>query len=49
MQAQPEVREKLVAQGIEPMTATPQELAALIKTDLARWSKVIKETGIKPD
>jgi len=49
MQAQPEVREKLVAQGIEPMTTTPQELAALIKTDLARWSKVIKETGIKPD
>jgi tripartite-type tricarboxylate transporter receptor subunit TctC len=42
----PEVRAKLEAAGIEIQGGTPQEYAALIKSDLAKWGKVIKEAGI---
>ena len=43
----PEVRDKLMAAGIEPMTSTPEEFAALIRTDLERYARLIKTTGIK--
>lgn len=42
----PDVRAKLEAAGIEIQGGTPQEYAALIKSDLAKWGKVIKEAGI---
>jgi len=46
---QSDVKEKLVAQGIEPLTSTPEEFATLIKTDLARWAKVIKDSGARAE
>lgn len=45
----PEVRTKLEAAGIEIQGGTPQEYAALIKSDLAKWGKVVKEAGIQPE
>jgi tripartite-type tricarboxylate transporter receptor subunit TctC len=42
----PDVRAKLEAAGIEIQGGTPQEYAALIKSDLAKWGKVIKEANI---
>jgi tripartite-type tricarboxylate transporter receptor subunit TctC len=42
----PDVRAKLEAAGIEVQGGTPQEYAALIKSDLAKWGKVVKEAGI---
>lgn len=42
----PEMREKLSAQGLEPVTGTPEQFAELIRNDLARWAKVIKTAGI---
>ncbi|MET0210309.1 MAG: tripartite tricarboxylate transporter substrate binding protein [Burkholderiaceae bacterium] len=42
----PDVRSKLEAAGIEIQGGTPQEYAALIKSDLAKWGKVVKEAGI---
>lgn len=47
--AEPDVQQKLAAQAIEPLGTTPEELAALIKSDLARWSKVIRESGAKAE
>jgi tripartite-type tricarboxylate transporter receptor subunit TctC len=47
MQSQADIREQLSAQGIDPMTATPAQVSSMIKTDLARWQTVIKETGLK--
>ncbi|MEY2872855.1 MAG: hypothetical protein RLZZ373_226 [Pseudomonadota bacterium] len=41
-----DVRAKLEAAGIEIQGGTPQDYAALIKSDLAKWGKVIKEAGI---
>jgi len=49
MQAQPDIRAELNAQGIDPLANSPEQLAALIKADSARWSKVIKETGLKAE
>jgi len=47
--ALPDVREQLVRQGLIPVTSTPGELAALIKADLARWGKVVRDANIKVD
>jgi tripartite-type tricarboxylate transporter receptor subunit TctC len=44
----PEIREKLNAIGIVPLTNTPAEFAALINKEAAYWAKVIKDTGIRP-
>jgi tripartite-type tricarboxylate transporter receptor subunit TctC len=45
----PDVRAKLETAGIEIQGGTPQEYAALIKSDLAKWGKVVKEAGIQPE
>ena len=46
---QAEVREKLFAQGVEPVGSTPQEFAAFLNAETAQWAKVIKATGLKPE
>jgi tripartite-type tricarboxylate transporter receptor subunit TctC len=45
----PDVKENLTKQGLIPVTSTPQELAALIKSDLPRWQKVVDDAKIKID
>lgn len=45
----PEVRAKLEAAGIEVQGGTPQQYAAVIKSDLAKWGKVVKEANIQPE
>ena len=43
----PEVREKLIALGFDPEGNTPAEFAAQIKSELAKWAKVIKIANVK--
>ena len=45
----PDVRSKLEGAGIEIQGGTPQDYAALIKSDLAKWAEVIKAANIQPD
>lgn len=45
--ARPEFRKQLEALGLDPVYGTPQELHERIRSELARWTKVIKEAGIK--
>ena len=45
----PDLKERLGASGIEPMTSTPEQFAAFIKSETARYAKVIKDAGIKPE
>ena len=45
----PEVKEQFAALGAEPIGNTPDELAAFLKADKARWGKIIEEKGIKPE
>lgn len=42
----PEIKEMILRQGYEATTSTPEELGNLIKTDLAKWNKVVKATGM---
>ena len=41
-----EVKEKLAQQGAEPLGSSPEEYAAYIKKELARWAAVVKATGV---
>jgi tripartite-type tricarboxylate transporter receptor subunit TctC len=42
----PEVRERMQTLGLDPAGGTPEAFAAFVKADIARWAKVIKETGV---
>ena len=43
----PEVARKLVELGADPQFGTPAEFAAYVAADLAKWTKLAKETGLK--
>lgn len=45
----PEIKSKLVAQGIEPGGMTPAELGAFQKAEIDKWARVIKAGNIKVD
>ena len=45
----PEIRERLSGQGAEPVGNTPEQFAAYIKAESAKWAKVVKESGAKVD
>ena len=47
--AQPEVRERLAALGAEPVGSTPQAFEAFLRAEIAKWTKVVREAGIKVD
>lgn len=47
--ARPEVRDKFLAAGVEPVGSTPQELSATIKSEIVRMGKVIKDAGIREE
>ncbi|HEV2008647.1 MAG TPA: tripartite tricarboxylate transporter substrate-binding protein, partial [Burkholderiales bacterium] len=42
----PELREKLLGQGAEPLTDTPEHFAAYIKSEIKKWASVVKLAGI---
>ena len=43
----PGLHDRLLATGAEPAPSTPQELAALLKADTAKWAKLIRDKKIK--
>jgi len=45
----PEIREKLVAMGAEPVGSTPEEFKAVIDRDIAKWKPLAQKVGIKID
>jgi tripartite-type tricarboxylate transporter receptor subunit TctC len=47
--APPEVQERLATLGFEAATATPVELGAFLKAEIAKWAGVIRTAGIKVD
>jgi tripartite-type tricarboxylate transporter receptor subunit TctC len=44
---EPDVREKFAALGFEPIANSPEEFSADIKSEIAKWGKVIKDANIK--
>jgi tripartite-type tricarboxylate transporter receptor subunit TctC len=45
--AEPEIRERYATLGIEPVGNAPQQFLEQIRTDLARWEKVVKQANIR--
>jgi tripartite-type tricarboxylate transporter receptor subunit TctC len=45
----PDVRERFLRLGLLPVSSSPAELDKLLKSDIALWSRVVKEGNIKPD
>lgn len=44
----PEVSNRLKEEGAEVVASTPDEFAQKIRSDMAKWAKVIKQAGIQP-
>ena len=43
----PETRESLASQGAEPVASTPEQFTAFIRTEMAKWSAVIRQAGLE--
>jgi tripartite-type tricarboxylate transporter receptor subunit TctC len=46
---QPEVKERVSGLGFEPVGNTPEEFSEFLKTDVARWAKVARDSGARVD
>ena len=49
MLALPDVQEKLLAQGLEPAGNSPAEFGAMIRSEIAKYAKIVKAAGIKAE
>lgn len=47
--ALPDVRERMLAAGVEPVGGTPEQYAAFIGSEMVKWGKVAKAAGIQPE
>ena len=47
--AMPDVRQRLFDQGVEARSSTVEEFSKLLASDVERWAKVVKRTGITAD
>ena len=47
--ADKDLRERLIARGAEPAPGTPEQLAAQLKNDHAKWGAVVRAAGVKLD
>jgi tripartite-type tricarboxylate transporter receptor subunit TctC len=45
----PEFRERMTKEGAEAIGNTPEQLAAHLKSEVAKWSKLVRERGLKAD
>src|SRR5467141_3468348 len=47
--ADPAIRQRLAESGFEPRTSTPEEFGAYLKSEIAKWAQVIRESRISLD
>jgi tripartite-type tricarboxylate transporter receptor subunit TctC len=45
----PDFHDWLIAQGADPVGSSPEELAAFVKTELVKYAKIVKNSGMRPD
>ena len=45
----PELKERLKAEGSDPVGSSPEQFAAFLRSEVAKWAKVIKIAGVKPE
>jgi tripartite-type tricarboxylate transporter receptor subunit TctC len=46
---EPEFAQRIAAEGLIPAGGSPERLLTLIKTELANWARVAKQTGLKAE
>jgi len=46
---EPDIRDKLLAQGSEGVGGTPEQLGKVVSAELLRWNKLAREISIKVD
>jgi len=46
---QPEMRERLIAGGVDPVGTTSEAFVTYVRSEVEKWARVIKATGAKPD
>jgi tripartite-type tricarboxylate transporter receptor subunit TctC len=44
-----DLQDKMFAQGAEPTHSTPEQFAALIKSELPKWAQIVRASGMKLD
>jgi tripartite-type tricarboxylate transporter receptor subunit TctC len=47
--AMPDVRERFLAQGVDPVGSTPEQFADHIRAQMAKWAKVVHDAGVKAE
>jgi tripartite-type tricarboxylate transporter receptor subunit TctC len=47
--AMPDVRERFLAQGVEPRGSTPEQFGEHIRSQMAKWGKVVQDAGVKAE
>jgi tripartite-type tricarboxylate transporter receptor subunit TctC len=47
--AQPDLRERMLAAGLEPVGNSPEEFSTYLRSEVVKWSKVIREAGVRLD
>ena len=45
----PDMREKFISMGAEPVGSSQEQFGAFIKSEIAKWGKVIRDANIKPE
>ena len=45
----PDIRERIIADGAEPIGSTPEAFSIFLKKEMLKWGKVVKESGARPD
>ena len=45
----PEVKERLAGMATDPLTSTPEEFAAYLKQEIAKWGDVVRKANLKAD
>jgi tripartite-type tricarboxylate transporter receptor subunit TctC len=45
----PELRDRLLGQGFEVRTSTPEQLGDYIRAEIAKWAPIVRESGAKPE
>ena len=46
---EPEMKARIAADGADPVASTPEQFAAHIRQEIAKWAKLVKQIGLQPE